>query len=890
MLRTLDNGLRVVLLESRGAPVVAAQVWVNVGSADAGDGPSGLAHVLEHMVFKGTKRRAAGDAAREIEAAGGDFNAWTSFDQTVFHVVMASRFFGKGLEVLADAVLDARIDAEALDKELKVILEEIKEGEDAPGRVLSQELFATAFRRHPYRLPVIGRAEQLRKLTAREVAAFHRRHYTPANMTLVLVGDFEAKSALARVRRLFGRPGGAAPERVVRAEEPEQRRLRVAVRARAQREVHFSLAFHVPPLKDPDTPALDLAAILLGQGERSRLVRKVQREQQLVSSVYAYAFTPRNPGLLVIGATAEADRVVDAVRAICSEVFALAREEVPTAELERAQTVVESDAVYQRETAEGLARRLGTFQVVVGDLTFDEEYQRRVAHVTPAGLRAVASRYLRPERLTVAVLGPKSTPRLVSELEAAATHAGGAAARAAAKDVRSADPVARVTLANGARLVVLRDSTAPLVAFRAAWAGGMRYESEATAGITTLLGELLGRGTATRSASQLREAFDAMAGDLGGYAGRNSFGLRAEVLSRHWERALELLSDCLLAPAFPEAELERERRELLAEVRAREENLGALTVELLLRKMFRRHPLRLPALGTVRSISRLGRDQLARHYRRHYHPSQLVLAVVGDVDPAEVARKFETLFGAVARRAAPEVAVPKESGRHAPETAVSYLRREQAHLAVGYPGTTLDHRDRFTLEVLTQILGGSGGRLYAELRDRKGIAYRVNAFSEEGIDPGYVAVYAAMSPENLADALRAVEREVARLREELVPAAELKRAQRYLVGVHEISLQRKANLATHLALHEAHGLGYRAYRDYPAGIQAVTAEELRRAARRYLDERGRVVALIKPEEMSPAAEKRLGPVRQAGVVTGPSKSAVVPARAAKRVRKGGRRR
>src|SRR6478672_7185402 len=161
----LPNGLRVVLQENHAAKVVAFQAWVAVGSADESPEIAGIAHVFEHMLFKGTARRGVGQIAQEVEAAGGEINAWTSFDQTVYHLVLASRFFDTGLDILADAIQHSSFDPAELERELKVVLEEIKQGEDNPSRVITQELFKTAFTKHPYRRPVIGFEKVVRTFT-----------------------------------------------------------------------------------------------------------------------------------------------------------------------------------------------------------------------------------------------------------------------------------------------------------------------------------------------------------------------------------------------------------------------------------------------------------------------------------------------------------------------------------------------------------------------------------------------------------------------------------------------------------------------------------------------------------------------------------------------------
>src|SRR3954465_14724057 len=231
----LPNGLTVVLQENHAAKVVAFQSWVAVGSADEPPDLAGIAHVFEHMLFEGTARRGVGQIAHEVEAAGGEINAWTSFDQTVYHLVLASRFFDTGLDILADALQNSSFDPRELERELKVVLEEVKQGEDNPSRVATQALFGAAFTRHPYRRPVIGYTKTVKSFTRERLLDFFHRWYVANNVTLVVVGDFDSKRAQAAIAEAFG---GMASRPLARPErkEPTQKGARAKVVAQDVRE------------------------------------------------------------------------------------------------------------------------------------------------------------------------------------------------------------------------------------------------------------------------------------------------------------------------------------------------------------------------------------------------------------------------------------------------------------------------------------------------------------------------------------------------------------------------------------------------------------------------------------------------------------------------------
>ena len=311
----LDCGLTVLFKENHHAPVVAVQVWVGVGSADEVKGEEGMAHLHEHMLFKGTKKRGVGEIARAIEAAGGDINAWTSFDNTVYHVVLASRHLNLGLEVLADAVQNAAFDPQELEREKKVVLEEIKRTRDMPSRLIGDLLFNTAYQKHPYSHPILGSEASVAGVTQKDILRFFKKHYRPERMTLLVVGDMQPQAVLKKIRQLFPKkaPAGGQARRA-RTKEPNQRKLRVKLIRDDIQEVHFALGWHAPAAKDPQVPPLEVLAVALGQGESSRLNLGLRHGLNLVNDIYAYLYAPRDPGLFLVGGSCPPGQLLPALR------------------------------------------------------------------------------------------------------------------------------------------------------------------------------------------------------------------------------------------------------------------------------------------------------------------------------------------------------------------------------------------------------------------------------------------------------------------------------------------------------------------------------------------------------------------------------------------------
>lgn len=846
----LSNGLTVYLVPCKDVPVVALQAWIRVGSALESESEAGISHLVEHMLFKGTRRRGVGEIALEIEAAGGDINAWTEFNNTGYHVVIASRYFETGLDVLADALQHPSFDPVELDQERQVVLEEMQQGEDSPHRVNFHQLFELAFRRHPYGRPVIGRRESLLAITRKDLQDFHRRWYAPNNMRFIVVGDIDPERALRQIRRAFRSKRGTRPRRP-RFVEPPQRQPRLAIRAAAVRDAYLLLGFHVPGIGHPDAPALDLAATLLGQGDSSRLSQRVLRERQLVTDVSAFSFTPHDEGLLTVGATVPPDRLTKAVDALLGETYLLAFEEVTDDEIHKAFVLLESSTVLQRETVQGQARKIGYYAYAMGDPGYEEQYLRQLGAVTPAVLRRVMARYVLPGNLCLSAVIPEGAAQAGSLRRnlTPVVRASHTRLRHQQK-VRSYRPgrggVVRATLDSGLTLLVKQESSVPLVAVRGVWRGGLRYETPRINGINNLLACLLTRSTQTRTGDEIATTIESLAGSMGGFTGRNSLGLRLEASSRHFNTCLEVAADCLQHPTFPSAELKRERTLALQEITTRDDNLTGTVFRLFQQNLFLRHPYRLSLLGETASVKGLTREQLVRYWRKHHRVDGMTLSIVGDVDPSQVVREVERLFPAGRPATAPPRVIV-EPPRKKPLRVVRPLDKQQAHVLVGFAGVSVRHTDRHCLEVLAAVLSGQGGRLFLSIRDRQGLVYRISAFSLEGLDPGYFAVYGATSPDKVDRLVGSIRAELKRLRTTPVDPAELARAKRYLVGNHDIALQQRSTVASSHAFNDLYGLGYEEYLRYPKAISVVTARDLQRVSRSYLAPRKEVVAIVAPK-------------------------------------------
>jgi zinc protease len=836
----LDNGAVCLIKEDHSAPVVAVQIWVGTGSIHEEEClGAGLSHYLEHMVFKGTPTRAAGEITQAIDNEGGAINAYTGHDRTVYHAVMPSRAWRTAVDVLVDAVLNASFPEEEWERERDVVLREVAMGKDDPRRVLSKLLFQTAYRVHPYRFPVIGLEDILTAMTRAELISFHRRHYLTDNLIVAVVGDVSAGEAEAYLREHLGAVSRRARAPVTVPEEPPQLAARYVRKTGAYRVSRLQCAFHTVPLSHPDTAALDVLAQVLGQGRSSRLVRDLREERQLVHAIEAWSYTPKHPGLFSVEATFEPERepeVVDALRAHVASWPDLPFAEGELAKAKRQALVHE---LRDLQTAQGQASSYASGEFYAGDARFSETYLARVEAVTAEDLRRVAGAYLRPSNRSLVVLAPESTPE----------------AGPAPPPVLGPRETSRVVLRNGVRLLVRPDHRLPFVYVSAAMRGGLLSEAPEQNGIARLSALMLTRGTSARSAEETAETVESLGAVLQPFSGRNSFGLNARCLTQDADVMMGLLADCLVDATLPEEEWAKQRTLQLAAIAQQRERPFYLADRALARMLFPDHPYRWDELGRVETVSRITRDEGSQYLKELVTGSNLVVSVFGDLALDEARRLAEEHLTRVRPGPAPVFDHPRPEP-DLPQRAEQREPKEQTILLVGYPGVAVDDPRIDALEIVQEAMSGLSSDLGIEVRDKRGLAYFVGAFQRVGLDPGCFAFYAGTREDALAEVEQLIREQAQRVATQGLRPEELDRARRQIIARHERSLQDNGGLAQTCALHELYGLGFDHVFATQQRMEQVSGDDVRTVAASVLRPGLGAAAVVLPEAGTEAKENQ----------------------------------
>ncbi len=407
----LDNGLKVLILEDHKAPTATFQIWYRVGSRDEKSGKTGLSHLLEHMMFKGTKNHGPKTFSQAIQRAGGMDNAFTSRDYTGYFELLASDRITLPIDLEADRMQNLVLTKDTVLSERDVVTEERRlRTEDDPQSFVFEEVMAATFKNHPYRRPVIGWMSDLRTLNPEDLIKHYHTYYAPNSAVIIVVGDVDQKQIMEKIRTSFGSIPAGPPIPAMTAVEDEQKgERRVYVKKEAELP-YVMMAYKVPNLSNEDGFALDVLGSILSDGKSSRLYHALVYDQQIALSAWAsYEGLYKDPFVFFAGATAaQGKKIEDVERALLDEIEKIKKSPPTGQEVQRAKNQVEASFVMQQDSIYMQARTIGTFEMTVG-WKFVDAYLDGIRSVTAEDVSRVAQKYLIDELKTTGILIP--TPK-----------------------------------------------------------------------------------------------------------------------------------------------------------------------------------------------------------------------------------------------------------------------------------------------------------------------------------------------------------------------------------------------------------------------------------------------------------------------------------------------
>lgn len=877
----LPNRMVLVAQDVPTAPVVSVQAWVKTGSLyEQEHVGAGLSHFLEHLISGGTTAsRPEAESTAALGAMGAATNAATSLDTVRYYINTTSTHTAAAINLLSDWMQNSLITDAEYARERDVIQREFSMGQGDPGRIhwkLTQQARFADNPTHPGGHPTIGYLDEFLGVGRDQIYDFYKRMYVPNNTVFVVAGDIDPPEVIEQLTALWSElPTGELPELSfpVSADGYEQVVVEgVAAIARPR----VRLLWPGVKLASEHDYALDLLAGILGGGESSRLVRDLRDNQQLVTSIDAFNYSAHwGAGFFGVDYELADPAHADAVRqAVAAQLDRLRAEPVTEEELARVKRQTLARVLKSGQSADGLASSLASNLISAADPDYSARYAAAVQEVTPEQLLAAANAVLDPDGASTARLNPAIDPKDITYPTRPSNIADAPGITREAVDLdnhrlvallkenlaKPGDDVEPVAvdapqvreLSNGLTVIVQRSTVVPAVSMQLFTKGGLLADTPGKEGVANAAYTMLMRGTETKTAQELAVAIEDLGATLGTASGNNTGYVQASALTEDWPAVMELMAEVLLRPSFDGGEWDKLRPRLLAAIdRATDSWSGELRSEFL-KAYYPGHPWSQLSSGRREVVQSLTADDLRAFHAARVNAADSVLAVVGDVSPDEVLSTAERLFGGMPAAADDPFSLPQPAPP-TPGLTIIETAKPVAAVQLGYgPGITRDSEDYAAVQVLSKIIGDfPAGWLQRELRGRgPGLVYASSAGAATGLVPGYFTMLFNTQPDTVDDALERTVAVAERAKTELVDDATLARAKAKVLTNEFFARQTHSDLAAGQALDLLYGIDDLTGRAFLAEVEAITAEDIRAAAKKYLTEP--VVVVISNEKLDDA--------------------------------------
>ncbi|MDD5727054.1 MAG: pitrilysin family protein [Victivallales bacterium] len=821
----LDNGLRIYVNSKHDAPTVSLHCFVATGSVhEAGRLGCGLSHFLEHMLFQGCSGYPGQAAADTVNRLGGQMNAYTSYDHTVYYLSLPSEHIETGIDILAKMLSTPEFPENKFFSEKEVILRERDMGRDRPEHMLAEKLWKTVFLKHPVRHPIIGYHEKIAEVSREIMFEYYQQRYSPERTFFIISGDVESQAVFDMLaNRLSAWRHGNIYEAPLPL-EPLQIGTRFNNCFFSDPLSRMAIAVRIPPVTHPDIPALDMIAAILGQGQSSRLVKTLQFNKELAVNIGAFTYAPNFSGVSAISATAVPEKLPALETALLSELGKLRRHGVKADELERERNQKTADYIRILRSNSGIAGLIGDAVLAYGDPAMADHYFELLKFLTPARTVETAGKYFSEEQLCIVRQLPLQNHRPRCR-----------------KSRKPAEKSAEKTLlSSGAALVNITDRNFPLIDICLMTLGGNIFENAGNAGISRLMARLLTTGTADYNEEKFNTVLNDNAIDLAVNSGSNSLYVKLNCMRSKFDTAVELLTSMFAEPAFKSRQFAREQHNLLQLLKSRSQNPDSAALDKVYELLYRDHPHALPRDGTVETVADLRINDIKDFYRRIFIPRKTVIGIAGDISADAAYSAAERINAALKWNEHPPVPMPPAPEFPAADLyAQIELPREQVKVIYAVPTCSYNSPDRLAFDILQQALNGLSSKLFKHVRENNGLAYSTGAMFSCGLYPGFIAFYAGTNAHAVPQVIELLTAERRRLAEKGLNRDEFAAAKaRILFNCSSLMSNNEVLLLTS-ALEEFYGSGRDQPWRMPDIIRNLSLKQVNAIYRKYfLDAKG----------------------------------------------------
>ncbi len=852
LVEELPNGLQVVIEERHSVPVVRVMAYMRVGSLYEGEYlGSGLSHYMEHIVAGGSTRRKiknddgsegwAGLSEEEgkkiVKSIGGNTNAATFFNFTQYYITTKSDYALTATERIADWLQNCQFDATEVKREQGVVQQELLRNIDNVGRIMSQTFGETMFKVHPARVPIIGYRDCIQKITREDMFRFYKKHYTPQNCVVSIVGDIDKNQMLAVVKQFFGGWKRKSLEPYQIPAEPEQTAMRWVEKEHGSTKT-CSVAMGVPtiPLRHPDLYALDMLSNVLGSSASARLPGKFEHDpsrQIKVTGVGTSSWTP------VFGAgrlacyfnTQTAEEARQIVKEIWAEMNRLKTDLVSQGEIDRALKVLEKGYWAGRETVEDRAEELASNLAWVNDPVFNDHYLEKMRTVTPEDIRDMARKYLSQTKLNVVIIKPP-------EKKAAVT---------AAADVAREGATKKVVLENGLTLLLKRIPDYGMVDVQASFNVGVIYETEEKNGLFFLMANTFWRGTKKRPFRAMLKEMDELGMNLSAASHNNVVFVTMKSLASDLDASFDLFTDVLQNPSIDKTWVDQMKGLLIQRVLPNLDVQASSILDRVVREnLYSQHPYRRQRFGTIANLQRFTVDDVRQLFSTYIRPNNCVMAVYGDIDVDKAEALVRKALGSWEKGTIPASQVVADPIPGKPQLIELTNRQVRTNYRIAWRAfPRQETKDRMATSVMNSIIGASGW-LHHRLREGSNeYVYSVQTMPYMGDGAGHLAIDTDFAPKDEKAVLAIIDGVISDIQNGKFTDEELALAKRMLSAYDALGKMKNSSVAQSEALNELYGEGYDWSKRYYEGLSRITREDVIRVAKKIFS-RPALQVLIRP--------------------------------------------
>ena len=820
----LDNGQTVVIEQVKNNPIVTIDTWIRTGSINENDSNSGISHFLEHLFFKGTAKHPAGEFDKILESKGALTNAATSKDFTHYYITISSQYFDKALELHADMLLNPQIPRKEMEKERKVVLEEIAKDANNPSSICYENLNELLYTTHPYKRKVIGSAKVVENVSRETILNYYKKYYTPSNMTTLIIGDVDPEHVMEVIKQNFNTPYKKAvvnnykKEKLLTSQKRNTRYMPTQIG-------YMMMGFRSVDISSNDTYALDVLATILGDGQSSKLYQILKEQKQLVTTISASNSTMKDDGIFIVNASFLPQNAQKVENAVMTEIDKIKEFGISENDLKIAKKIIETDTYYSRESVSNIAQELGYVITLTGGSNYYNEYLNRINKVTAADVKRVANKYLTQNNSAVSLVLPESQKETAQVNTSPKKHT--------ANLVSSNDNTKKFVLDNNATLLVTDNQYNDIVAIALFAKGGNFLEPRR--GTSRMFADLLMKGTKQYSAIELAKALDENGINITFSPNADSFNIDVLTTKNQVETALDLLSDMLNNSSFDDIDIEKDRTVLMNKIKQNRDNPLNLAVDGYKSHIYKDSVYSTSYTLLEKSLPYVTRDDIKSYQAKILNPDNIVISVNGNVDKDMLINKFGNMFSSKPQGKFDysKYSIPKLTSQT--QVIKKADNQQTAWVILGWQVNGVNNiKDYATLEVINTILGsGMSSRLFKSIREQEGLAYQVGSSYSPNVLAGSFNVYVGTNPKTAARAKQKMLNEMEKFKTQFVSGKELREAKERLLGEFVIALETNNDKATTLGWFEASGRGYGFIDEYEKLINAVTVSDIVEVANKY---------------------------------------------------------